>query len=130
MSTIFFKHTEIQKKTKKMFDSTDDENDDDESGTLVSPPVETTNRTMANNSSPVAAAKRPMVKSFGNRPLTTLDAVKIGSIKTLKLIFPATYKSRYRHLLIVDKIAYIYIQLVVMLGHKTMTGGQIRRFAK
>lgn len=112
-----------------------DDDDDDESGTPASPPTETTNRTMANNSIQAASTttttvKRSVIKTVGNRPLTTLDAVKIGSIKTLKLIFPTTYKSRYRHLLILDKIAYIYIQLVVMLGHKTMTGGQFRSFAK
>lgn len=119
------------KKTKKILDSTDDENDDDESGTPASPTAET-NTTMANNSFHVASTsiKRSVVKTVANRPLTTVDALKIGSIKSLKLIFPTTYKSRYRHLLVLDKIAYIYIQLVVMLGHKTMTGGQFRSFAK
>ena len=117
-----------QKKTKKLQESTDD---DDESGTPASPTAEPNvhppNRVFP--SSPTGI-KRPAAKSAAHRPLTTTDAVKIGSIKSLKLIFPAMYKSRYRHLLVLDKIAYIYIQLVVMLGHKTMTGGQFRSFAR
>ena len=117
-----------QKKTKKLQESTDD---DDESGTPASPTNEG-NVQMPNRVYPSSPTgnKRPVIKSASHRPLTTTDAVKIGSIKTLKLIFPATYKSRYRHLLILDKIAYVYIQLVVMLGHKTMTGGQFRSFAR
>ena len=116
--------TKIIKKTKKLSDSTDD----DESGTPAASVIETSPTIRSNlYSSPI---KRSLVKSASNRHSATIDAVTIGSIKKLKLIFPSTYKSRYRHLFLLDKIAYIYIQMVIMLGHKTMTGGQFRSFAK
>ena len=75
--------------------------------------------------------KRSCLKSSLTRPIsTTTDATMIRSIESLKLIYPAIQKTKYQHLFLIDQIAYIYIQLVVMLGHKTMTGGQFRNFAK
>jgi hypothetical protein len=119
--------TKIIIKTKKSSDSTDD----DESGTPAASVIETSpNNRSSLYQSPSPTSKRPIVKSAATRHSSTTDAITIGSIKKLKLIFPSIYKSRYRHLFLLDKIAYIYIQLVVMLGHKTMTGGQFRSFAK
>jgi hypothetical protein len=71
-----------------------------------------------------------LIKSAATRHISSTEAAMIGAIKKLKIIFPLNYKSKYRHLFLLDKIAYIYIQLVIMLGHKTMTGGQFRSFAK
>jgi hypothetical protein len=119
--------TKIVIKTKKLPDSTDD----DESGTPAASVIETNQNTRSNlYQSPSPTSKRPTIKSATTRHSTTTDAVTVGAIKKLKLIFPSTFKTRYRHLFLLDKIAYIYIQLVVMLGHKTMTGGQFRSFAK
>lgn len=119
--------TKIIRKTKKSIDSSDD----DESGTPAGLVVET-NQSIRTNLYQTSSStiKRSTIKSATNRHITTTDAVMIGSIKKLKHIFPCHYKSRYRHLFLLDKIAYIYIQLVIMLGHKTMTGGQFRSFAK
>lgn len=65
------------------------------------------------------------------RPISTMtDATTIRSIESLKSIYPSNHKTKYQHLFLIDQIAYIYIQLVVTLGHKTMTGGQFRNFAK
>ena len=76
--------------------------------------------------------KRSARKSGLTRPIstTTTDATMIRSIESMKQIYPSNHKTKYQHLFIVDQIASIYIQLVVMLGHKTMTGGQFRNFAK
>jgi hypothetical protein len=114
-------------KTKKLLDSTDD----DESGTPVASEVGT-NQPIRSHlyHSPSASIKRPIIKSATNRHISTTETAMISSIKKLKIIFPLNYKARYRHLFLLDKIAYIYIQLVIMLGHKTMTGGQFRSFAK
>ena len=115
--------------TKKSLHSADE---DDESGNLTSVVGENNQRVRSGTVPNVSGTnnKRTINKSASTRLLTTNDAMKIGSIKRLKLIFPANYKSKYRHLLLLDKVAYIYIQLVVMLGHKMMTGGQFRSFAK
>lgn len=111
-------------KTKKSLDSTDD----DESGSLIdNNNHHSTRRSLFHSAS--ASIRRPIIKSASSRHLSTSDATMISSIKKLKIIFPIHYKSKYRHLFLVDKIAYIYIQLVIMLGHKTMTGGQFRSFA-
>ncbi len=75
--------------------------------------------------------KRANMRSGLARPISTMtDATMIRSIESLKLIYPSENKTRYQRLFLVDQIAYIYIQLVVNLGHKTMTGGQFRNFAK
>ncbi|CAM2703411.1 unnamed protein product [Rotaria socialis] len=116
----------IVKKTKKLIDSTDD----DESGTPEARMIET-NQTIRSSLYPVTSSpiKRSTLKSASNRSVTTTEAAVVGPIRKLKMIFPLTYKTKYRHLFLLDKIAYIYIQLVIMLGHKTMTGAQFRNFA-
>lgn len=113
----------IIRTAKKLLDSADD----DESGT----PAET-NQNLRSHlyHSPPASIKRPVIKSATTRHIPATEAAMIGSIKKLKIIFPTDYKAKYRHLFLLDKIAYVYIQLVIMLGHKTMTGGQFRSFAK
>jgi hypothetical protein len=108
----------IIRKTKRL--STKE--DDDESGILV---PETNYTDLYETLS--AIIKRPIVKSAISRHRTT---TMTESIKKLKPIFPSDYKTKYRHLVLLDKIAHIYIQLVVLLGHKTMTGVQFRSFAK
>ncbi|CAF2098022.1 unnamed protein product [Rotaria magnacalcarata] len=107
----------IIRRTKKLNYPIDD---DDENGL----PVATT----VGETVVLANIKQSSTRSASHRPGTT-DAAMLKSINTLKLIFPAEHSTKYRHLLLVDNIAYIYIQLVVTLGFKTMTGGQFRHFA-
>ncbi|CAF1159100.1 unnamed protein product [Rotaria sordida] len=116
----------IIKRTKKLVDSTDD----DESGTPETRQIET-NQNIRNNLYQTSSTiiKRSNLKSASNRSIITTDTILVGSIQKLKMIFPLNYKTKYRHLFLLDKIAYIYIQLVIMLGHKTMTSGQFRNFA-
>ncbi|CAF0970106.1 unnamed protein product [Adineta steineri] len=66
----------------------------------------------------------------------SINSEPFVSIKTrtditgpLKLIFSSNNQTKYEHLLVVNKIADIYIQLVVKLGSKTMTSEQFRSFA-
>ena len=125
------------RKSKKAHHSVD--KDDDESGPpSKSPdsPHRTTHRS--------ATSKRSFSKSSLNRhsaattttiastnhSISTTDISMIASIKTLKLIFSSNHRNPYQHLVLVDQIAYIYIQIVVLLGQKTMTGGQFRSFAR
>lgn len=122
--------TKIVKKTKKLFNSADDD-DDDESGRPAASVIETNQNSRSHlYHSPSASIRRPIIKSASTRHITPAEATMLGAIKKMKLIFPLNYKSKYRHLFLVDKIAYIYIQLVIMLGHKTMTSGQFRSFTK
>jgi hypothetical protein len=126
-SNMNIKSKQMTTKTNKLLDSTDD----DESGTPTASIIETNQNNRSHlYHSPSPTIKRPIVKSATTRHIATTDTAIIGSIKKLKIIFPLNYKSKYRHLFLLDKIAYIYIQLVIMLGHKTMTGGQFRSFAK
>ena len=110
------------KESKKLHYSIDD--DDDESG---SPKAST----ISESSSPSVSIKRSLIKSGSTRSATsTTDAIMIRSINALKLIFPSDHKTKYQPLFLVDNLAYIYIQLVVTPGYKTMTGAQFRNFAK
>ncbi|CAF3343791.1 unnamed protein product [Rotaria socialis] len=108
----------IMRRTKQLNYSIDD---DDENGS----PVTTT---AVSQTVVLTNIKQSSTRSASHRPRTT-DATMLKSINTLKMIFPVEHSTKYRHLLLVDNIAYIYIQLVVTLGFKTMTGGQFRHFA-
>ncbi len=120
--------SKIIKKTKKLLDTADD----DESGSPAASVIETSQNTRSHLHHSVSATiRRPIIKSVTTiRHISSTDAAMIAAIKKMKIIFPLNYKSKYRHLFLLDKIAYIYIQLVIMLGHKTMTSGQFRSFAK
>ncbi len=120
--TQFNNHTQSIKKPirklKKLHYATDD--DDHESGSPTT--------TISSLSETI---KRPIIKSILVRPATiATDATMIRSIDNLKLIFSLNHKTKYQHLFLIDQISDIYIQLVVILGYKTMTGGQFRNFAK
>jgi len=111
------------KKSKKIHYSMDD--DDNESGLPTSSII-----TTATTTTVIETIKQPCIKSESTRPILTKDATMIRSINNLKVIFPPNHKTKYQHLFLIDQIADIYIQLVVTLGYKTMTGGQFRNFAK
>lgn len=116
--TQFDNHIESIKSIKKpkiLRYSTD--KDDHESG----PPTAIT--------LPPESIKRPFIKSVLTRPTTT-DATMIRTIENLKLIYPSYSKTKYQIFFLLDQISHIYLQLVVVLGYKTMTGGQFRHFAK
>jgi hypothetical protein len=99
--------------------------EDDESG------VQSSSITESDPSNPITPnIKRPLIKSGSNHHAATNNGVMTGSKKCLKHIFPSVHKSKYQHLFLLDKIGYIYIQLVVMVGYKTMASGQFRSFAK
>lgn len=118
-----------QMKTRKLANSIDD----DESGSPIAGLDSSTGQSSRNHlyHSPSASMRRSVTKSAtSTRQLSASETIASSSIKKLKIIFPLNYKARYRHLFLLDKIAYIYIQLVIMLGHKTMTGGQFRNFTR
>lgn len=75
--------------------------------------------------------KRSCLKSGSIRPVSTAtDCSMMRSIQCMKLIYSSNHRSRYQPFLLLDQISQIYIQLVVILGSKSMTGGQFRNFAK
>jgi hypothetical protein len=117
--TQFNNHTESIKRPVRKLKILDYAGDDNESGSPTTTLLPET-------------IKQPLPKSILTRPTTTTatDATMIRSIDNLKLIYPSTYKTKYQHLFLIDQISHIYIQLVVTLGYKTMTGGQFRNFAK
>ena len=75
--------------------------------------------------------KRTCLKSGSIRPVSTAtDSSMMRSTQCLKLIYSSNHRSRYQPFLLLDQISQIYIQLVVVLGSKSMTGTQFRNFAK
>lgn len=109
----------VKKVTKKPRGFT---GDDDESGAPTTTVTETFSSLNIKRSSVMSGLIRPIP--------TTTDATIMRSINTLKLIFSSNHQTKYEYLFVVDKIADIYIQLVVTSGYKTMTSGQFRSFAK
>ena len=59
-----------------------------------------------------------------------MDKPTVGSDRMLKLIYSSNERTPYDRLLLLDKVAYIYMQLVVTNGHRSMTSEQFRQFAK
>jgi hypothetical protein len=125
------------KKSKKAHHVVD--KDDDESG----PPSKssgsphrsahrsaTSKRSFSKSALNRHSATTTMTIASTNHSISTTDISAIASIKTLKLIFSSNHRNPYQHLVLLDQIAYIYIQIVVLLGQKTMTGGQFRSFAR
>jgi hypothetical protein len=53
-----------------------------------------------------------------------------SSMKTLKMIFPATSKTRYEHMFLLERVAWIYIELVVKRGYKAMNNWLFRNLAR
>jgi hypothetical protein len=52
------------------------------------------------------------------------------SMKSLKMIFPATSKTRYEHMFLMERVAWIYIELVVKRGYKAMNNWSFRHLAR
>ncbi|CAF1405157.1 unnamed protein product [Adineta ricciae] len=71
-------------------------------------------------------ARHSMMKSAASRPRSP---PRFNSPKRLQLIYPSSDKTKYQHLVLIDKIAYIYIHFVVIHGDKTMSNAQFRTFA-
>lgn len=97
--------------------------DDDESGSVTNTVIETVSS---------LTLKRPSVTS--GSLVSTVTRTDIASTMTpsgsLKAIFSAENQKDYEHLLIIDRVADIFVQVVVLAGSKTMTGAQFRNFAK
>lgn len=90
----------------------------------------TSKRSFSKSSSNRHSAATTTTIASTNHSISTTDISMITSVKSLKLIFSSNHRNPYQHLVLVDQIAYIYIQIVVLLGQKTMTGGQFRSFAR
>ena len=58
------------------------------------------------------------------------DASITNSTKSLNIIFPSTSPNDYDHMFLLEKIAFIYIELVVRRGYKAMTNWPFRNLAR
>jgi hypothetical protein len=66
----------------------------------------------------------------GSTAITGKQNVIQSSMKSLKIIFPSTYQTKYEHMFLLEKIAFIYIELVVKRGYKAMTNWSFRNLAR
>lgn len=53
-----------------------------------------------------------------------------GSMKSFKVIFPSTTQTKYEHMFLLERIAFIYIELVIKRGYKAMTSWLFRNLAR
>jgi hypothetical protein len=97
--------------------------DDNESGSTPTTVIETFSSLSLKRSSITSGS---LVSTVARTDATSA----ITSIEALKVIFSSEHQKEYEHLFVVDRIANIFIQVVVLMGSKTMTGGQFRSFAR
>jgi hypothetical protein len=71
-----------------------------------------------------------VMKSSMSRIPMAVVIPKASSMKSLEVIFPSTSETKYEHMFLLEKIAFIYIELVVKRGYKAMTNWPFRNFAK
>ena len=59
-----------------------------------------------------------------------VDLPNAGSMKSLKIIFPSSSQTKYEHLFLLEKVAWIYIELVVKRGYRAMNNWSFRHVAR
>ncbi|CAF0994912.1 unnamed protein product [Adineta ricciae] len=94
--------------------------DDDESGLKTTNVIETFSTLNFNRSSVTSGTLVSMP--------TRSDITTITSIESLNVILSPNNQTNYEHLFVIDKIADIFIRLVIPTGSKLMTGTQLRNF--
>jgi hypothetical protein len=70
-----------------------------------------------------------MQSSFSQIPIIA-DTPIARSMKSLKIIFPSTSQTKYEHMFLLEKIAFIYIELVIKRGYKSMSNRPFRNLAR
>jgi hypothetical protein len=75
----------------------------------------------------IGASDSALVDDNSNLPTHTPIA---RSMKSLQVIFPSTSQTKYEDMFLLEKIAFIYIELVVKRGHKSMTNWPFRNLAR
>ncbi|CAF2088622.1 unnamed protein product [Rotaria magnacalcarata] len=71
-----------------------------------------------------------VIQSSVNRTDMAADTPITNPIKLFKIIFPSTSQTKYQQMFLPEKIAFIYIELVVKRGYKAMTNWPFRNLAK
>ncbi|CAF3090831.1 unnamed protein product [Rotaria socialis] len=71
-----------------------------------------------------------VTQSSVNRTDMAADTPITNKIKSLKIIFPSASQTKYEQMFLPEKIAFIYIELVVKRGYKAMTNWPFRNLAK
>ena len=60
----------------------------------------------------------------------SINRSSVYSMKSLKMIFPSTSETQYEQMFLLEKIALIYIEIVIKRGYKAMTNRPFRNLAK
>ncbi|CAF0838166.1 unnamed protein product [Didymodactylos carnosus] len=76
------------------------------------------------------SGKQNVVQSSMSRIPIAADTPIANSMKSLKIIFPSTSQAKYEPMFLLEKIAFIYIELVVKRGYKAMTNWPFRNLAR
>ncbi|CAF2158159.1 unnamed protein product [Rotaria magnacalcarata] len=75
-------------------------------------------------------SNKSVIQSQMSRILRVTHTPIVTSVKSLKMIHPTTSPNKYENMFLLEKIAFIYIELVIRRGYKTMTNRQFRHFAR
>ncbi len=78
----------------------------------------------------VITGNQHVIQLSMSRIPTVVNTPKASSMKSLKVIFPSTSQTKYEHMFLLEKIAFIYIELVVKRGYKAMNNWPFRNFAR
>lgn len=120
---------EALKKVKKSHSIHRKESNDEGEKTSTEPRKRTAHHHRSATIKRTSTGKSTMTMNTSFSLVTSTDVSTINSSKRFQLIFSSNQKHHYHHLLLIDQIATIFIQVTVLLGQKYMTGGQFRNFA-
>ncbi|CAF1141393.1 unnamed protein product [Adineta steineri] len=115
----------IQKRTpiKSTITGEDPQHSDEDTTNGISDSV------LLDNNSNVPIPDESMATT-SNQNMTQPSISRIGSsMKSLQVIFPSTSEVRYEDMFLLEKIAFIYIEIVFKHGFKAMTNRPFRNFA-
>jgi hypothetical protein len=80
---------------------------------------------------PLTITDKPdVIQSSMSRIPMAADTPIASSMKSLNIIFPSTFQTKYEPMFLLEKIAFIYIELVVKRGYKSMTNWPFRNLAR
>ncbi len=120
--------TDMKRAAKTRFDGQLSPSDSHSSNSISEEPVDEEQQyQVSSENTAIGASDSALVDDNSNLPTHTPTA---RSMKSLQVIFPSTSQTKYEDMFLLEKIAFIYIELVVKRGHKSMTNWPFRHLAR
>ncbi|CAF4478162.1 unnamed protein product, partial [Rotaria sp. Silwood2] len=89
----------------------------------------TSNSAVADDNSKLSTPDGPLILADKPNVMESSTTRIASSMESLKIIFPSTSQTKYDPMFLLEKIAFIYIELVIKRGYKAMTNRPFRNLA-